>query len=89
MFEREGNDLTLRRRLGSARTALSWKPWSWDVPWSSMRFFDEIESGLDQVLIAELVKIFRSPLSNPHGAQLIFSAHDTNPLNHLNRDEAG
>jgi hypothetical protein len=31
--------------------------------------------------------LFQDPQTNPHGAQLIFTTHDTSLLNHLNRDE--
>ncbi|MGH3281505.1 MAG: AAA family ATPase [Trebonia sp.] len=34
-----------------------------------------------------LLELFQDPETNPHGAQLIFTTHDTSLLNHLNRDE--
>ncbi|GGM32486.1 AAA family ATPase [Micromonospora yangpuensis] len=53
----------------------------------SMVIFDELDASLHPTLSAELLRVFRSPVTNPHGAQLIFTSHDTSLLNHLNRDE--
>jgi predicted ATPase len=49
--------------------------------------FDEIDASLHPKLSARLLALFQNPETNPHGAQLIFSTHDTSLLNHLNRDE--
>jgi predicted ATPase len=49
--------------------------------------FDELDAGLHPTLTAQLVKLFALRNSNPNGAQLLFTSHDTNLLNHLNRDE--
>jgi hypothetical protein len=49
--------------------------------------FDELDASLHPVLSAELIKIFHDQRTNPRGAQLIFSTHDTSLLTHLNRDE--
>jgi AAA15 family ATPase/GTPase len=49
--------------------------------------FDEIDASLHPHLSAHLLKLFQDPATNPRGAQLIFSTHDTSLLNHLNRDE--
>ncbi|MWA05092.1 AAA family ATPase [Actinomadura sp. LD22] len=49
--------------------------------------FDELDASLHPTLSAELLRVFHSPTTNPRGAQLIFSSHDTSLLNHLNRDE--
>ncbi len=54
----------------------------------SVMLCDEIDASLHPVLTVELVKLFQDPRINPRGAQLIFTTHDTNLLNHLNRDEA-
>jgi predicted ATPase len=48
---------------------------------------DEIDASLHPVLSARLLKLFQDPETNPRGAQLIFTTHDTSLLNHLNRDE--
>ena len=48
---------------------------------------DELDASLHPTLSCELVKLFHSPQTNPLGAQLIFTAHDTSLLDHLNRDE--
>ena len=52
----------------------------------SIVIFDELDASLHPTL-RRTVRIFRSPVTNPFGAQLIFTSHDTSLLNHLNRDE--
>jgi predicted ATPase len=49
--------------------------------------FDEIDASLHPRLSAHLLTLFQDPETNPRGAQLIFTTHDTSLLNHLNRDE--
>lgn len=48
---------------------------------------DEIDASLHPHLSAHLLALFQDPETNPLGAQLIFTTHDTSLLNHLNRDE--
>jgi hypothetical protein len=48
---------------------------------------DEIDRSLHPRLSARLLELFQDPATNPRGAQLIFTSHDTSLLNHLNRDE--
>ncbi len=49
--------------------------------------FDEIDASLHPKLSAKLLELFQDPKTNPAGAQLIFTSHDTSLLNSLNRDE--
>lgn len=49
--------------------------------------FDEIDASLHPKLSVKLLDLFRSPETNPLGAQLIFTTHDTSLLNSMNRDE--
>lgn len=49
--------------------------------------FDEIDASLHPRLSARLLELFQDPVTNPRGAQLVFTSHDTSLLNHLNRDE--
>jgi hypothetical protein len=49
--------------------------------------FDEIDASLHPGLSARLLDLFQDPVTNPRGAQLIFTTHDTSLLNYLNRDE--
>lgn len=49
--------------------------------------FDEIDASLHPKLSARLLELFQDTKTNPRGAQLIFTTHDTSLLNHLNRDE--
>jgi uncharacterized protein len=48
---------------------------------------DEIDASLHPRLSARLLELFQDPDTNPHGAQLVFTTHDTSLLNFLNRDE--
>lgn len=50
---------------------------------------DELESSLHPLLAIELIRLFNERASNPRGAQMIFSTHDTNLLNShlLRRDQ--
>ena len=41
---------------------------------------DELETALHPQLVRKIVSLFHSPIYNPHGAQLLFSTHDTNLL---------
>lgn len=52
-------------------------------------FIDELDASLHPVLLKELISLFRDKSSNPHGAQLVFSAHDVTLLDEgfLRRDE--
>jgi hypothetical protein len=53
----------------------------------SLLLFDELDASLHPTLSAQLLRLFQNPSTNPLGAQLIFTSHDTSLLNHLNRDE--
>lgn len=48
---------------------------------------DEIDASLHPRLSTRLLELFQDPETNPEGAQLIFTTHDTSLLNFLNRDE--
>jgi predicted ATPase len=48
---------------------------------------DEIDASLHPHLSVRLLQLFQDPQTNPRGAQLLFTTHDTSLLNHLNRDE--
>ncbi|MBY8853045.1 ATP-binding protein, partial [Saccharothrix sp. MB29] len=53
----------------------------------SLLLFDELDASLHPTLSAQLITLFKDPTTNPSGAQLVFTTHDTSLLNHLNRDE--
>ncbi|MEU6151141.1 ATP-binding protein [Actinosynnema sp. NPDC047251] len=53
----------------------------------SLLLFDELDASLHPTLSAQLIDLFHDPATNPKGAQLVFTSHDTSLLNHLNRDE--
>lgn len=46
----------------------------------SVLLADELESSLHPALVAQLVRTFQSPHSNPYGAQLIFNSHEVGLL---------
>ncbi|MDE0320171.1 MAG: ATP-binding protein [Acidimicrobiaceae bacterium] len=48
---------------------------------------DELDSSLHPVISGKLVELFQDPATNRHGAQLMFTTHDTSLLGCLNRDE--
>ena len=49
-------------------------------------FLDEIDSQLHPLITAAILKLFNSPITNPHNAQIICTTHDTNLLDrHLFR----
>lgn len=43
---------------------------------------DKLDSSLHTLLVRRLIAMFHNPAVNPHGAQLIFSTHDTSLLDH-------
>lgn len=53
----------------------------------SLLLFDELDASLHPTLSVQLIRLFHDPTTNPAGAQLVFTSHDTSLLNHLNRDE--
>lgn len=53
----------------------------------SLLLFDELDASLHPTLSAQLIRLFHDPATNPSGAQLVFTSHDTSLLNQLNRDE--
>jgi hypothetical protein len=55
--------------------------------YGSLLLFDELDASLHPTLSAQLIHLFHDPTTNPSGAQLVFTSHDTSLLNHLNRDE--
>ncbi|MEV4311429.1 ATP-binding protein [Actinocrispum sp. NPDC049592] len=49
-------------------------------------FVDEIDTSLHPNLVAELVRLFKSPETNPKHAQLVFTSHDTSLMGNLIED---
>lgn len=52
----------------------------------SLVFVDELEASLHPKIAEAIVRQFNSPETNPRGAQLIFTTHDTNLLGNLDGD---
>lgn len=40
-------------------------------------WIDELDTAMHHWLVRTLIKLFQDPASNPHGAQLLFTTHDT------------
>jgi AAA15 family ATPase/GTPase len=55
----------------------------------SVTIIDEIDASLHTMLVKRIIELFKSPILNPRGAQLVFTTHDTNILcsGLLRRDE--
>ena len=49
---------------------------------------DEIEESLNRSLVATVIELFASPVTNPHGAQLVFSTHYPEVLDSVRRKDA-
>ena len=50
---------------------------------------DELDAKMHPLISLEIISLFNDPKRNPHGAQLIFTTHDTNLLSskQLRRDQ--
>lgn len=48
---------------------------------------DEIETSLNRSLVGVIIGLFSSPVTNPHGAQLVFSTHYPELLDLLHRKD--
>ena len=46
----------------------------------SVLIMDELDRGLHPLLVRQLVALFQNPESNAHGAQLLFTTHETSLL---------
>lgn len=84
-----------RKRLGFAKSVSDGtRRWFTLIPpilrsleFGTILVVDELDSSLHPAISAQLIDMFQRTDTNPHGAQLIFSSHDTSLLKHLNRDE--
>ena len=50
------------------------------LQYGQVLFVDELDARLHPLMTRRIIEMFHSPLTNPHGAQLIFATHDTNLL---------
>jgi hypothetical protein len=44
---------------------------------------DELEANLHPMVALEIVRLFNDPKQNQHGAQILFTTHDTNLLGNV------
>lgn len=49
---------------------------------------DEIETSLNRSLVGVVIGLFSSPVTNPHGAQLLFTTHVPELLDEIHRKDA-
>ena len=52
----------------------------WALERGAVVFFDELDRSLHPIVLLEFVRMFKRKSSNPHGAQLVFTLHDTTIL---------
>lgn len=52
----------------------------------SVVLHDELDASLHPTLVAEVLRLFRDPKANPHGAQLICTLHDVSLLGSAHAD---
>ena len=57
--------------------------------WGNLLVIDELDAKLHPLLTRAIVQLFTNPKINEHGAQLVFTTHDTNQLHldYVRRDE--
>ena len=55
-------------------------PWLHSLAEGDVIVFDELHANLHPALVRFLVSRFHDPIANPHGAQLVFTTHDTSLL---------
>lgn len=78
---RSGVRFGLEQQSGGTRTFLNHLPRVLDcLAQGSVMIVDELESNLHPNLAAHLVRLFQRKEANPHGAQLIFTTHNTSLL---------
>ena len=59
----------------------------WTLREGGTLLVDELDASLHPRITKRILEAFRDPVTNPLGAQLIFTTHDTSLLAALNRDE--
>jgi uncharacterized protein len=91
LAHRSGQQQILFELRDESAGTLTWlnliEPVLYVVRSGGILLLDEIDASLHPALSARLLRLFQDPETNPRGAQLIFTTHDTSLLNHLNRDE--
>jgi len=79
----ETHDVSLSQNLESAGTLKLLRllgPVLTTIRSGGVLFVDEMEANFHPLLTIKLLKMFTSTSTNPNGAQIIFSTHDTNVL---------
>ena len=85
MFKHKQQDeeswLDLDEESDGTRTLLRMAPGIFEsLETGGLLVVDELESSLHPLLGLAIVRLFNSPTTNPHNAQILFTTHDTNLL---------
>nr|VFJ63091.1 MAG: hypothetical protein BECKFW1821B_GA0114236_107913 [Candidatus Kentron sp. FW] len=88
----DGTDMCLEQKDESDGTQKMFKlaaPWLDALEQGRVLFVDELHDNLHPLLVQFLVRLFHSPETNPKGAQLVFTSHETSILDdeYLRRDQ--
>lgn len=62
-------------------------PWIDTLEHGFVLLIDELDTSLHPMMLQYLVRMFHDPQTNPKGAQLIFTTHDTNVIPLFRRDQ--
>jgi uncharacterized protein len=64
-------------------------PWMDILEHGYLVFIDEMETSLHPLLVKELIRLIQNPVTNPHGAQIVFTTHSPTLLDTelLRRDQ--
>jgi uncharacterized protein len=81
-------DLLRNESLGTQKFFGILGPLLYTIKERGIIFIDEIDARMHSVLLADVIGLFNSKKTNPNGAQLIFTTHNTNVLKKgLRRDQ--
>jgi AAA15 family ATPase/GTPase len=83
-------DLDLRDESDGTQKMFAFAaPWLETLERGRVLVVDELHDNLHPALVQFLVTLFHSPATNPRGAQLVFTTHETSILNQdiLRRDQ--
>ena len=81
-------DLLLNESLGTQKFFGILGPILYTIRERGIIFIDEIDARLHSLLLLDIIGLFNSKKTNPFGAQLIFTSHNTNVLRKgLRRDQ--
>ncbi|MFP4147280.1 MAG: AAA family ATPase [Halorhodospira sp.] len=83
--ESQGTGAQMQLPLGD-ESAGTQRLFSWAGPWldvldrGMILFVDELDNSMHPLLVRHLLHLIQSPETNPHGAQIVLTTHDTGLL---------